>query len=313
MDHIRQDEVSLPLVFKYTWKNKYWLFATLCVSVGLAVYLSLQLPNLYRSEARIVAANETQGKAGGLSSQLSSVSALAGINLGGGGEKKSVIALEMMRSRQFFNDFAEKHQILTPLVAGFRWDIQKDQVLLDPEMYDVSAGKWIRPGIELRKAEPSMLEGYEQFMKRFNSSQDKLTGVVTVSFEFISPTLAQQWLKLYLDEINDVMRKKDIEEAESAISYLNQQIEQTQLAEVKTALFGLIEEHTKTLTMANARKEYVFKTIDPPYKPEVKSGPMRSVIVLFTAVVHCFLFVLLVMLYLLFTRNKVAQPVKEGI
>ncbi len=313
MNHIRRDEVNLQLLFQFAWRRKYWLIFTLCISVGFAVYLSLQLPNLYRSEARIVAAGETQGKAGGLSSQLSSVSALAGISLGGGGEKKSVVALEMMRSRQFFTDFAEKYQIITPLMAGYRWDIQKDEILFDPEMYDTNAGKWIRPGIELRKSEPSMLEGYENFMKRFSSSQDKLTGVITVSFEFISPTLSQKWLQLYIDEINDVMRKKDIEEAESAIRYLNQQIEETQLAEVKTTMFGLIEDHTKTLTMANARKEYVFKTIDPPYKPEVKSGPMRSVIVLLTVVVHCFLFFLVLMLYLLIARNKVAQPVNEGI
>lgn len=308
MNYSRRDEVNLQLLFQLAWKCKYWLVLTLSISVGIAVYLSLQLPNVYRSEARIVAAGESQGKAGGLSGQLSSVSALAGISLGGGGEKKSVIALETMRSRQFFSEFAAKYNIMNPLMAGYRWDMKKDEVLLDPEMIDSSSGQWIRPGIELRGAEPSMQEGYEFFMKKFSSSQDKLTGIVTVSFEFISPTLSQRWLQLYIDEINDVMRRKDIEESESAIQYLNQQIAQTQLAEVKDSMFSLIEEHTKTLTMANARKEYVFKTIDPPYKPEVKAGPMRSVIVLLTLVVHCILFFVTLMLYLLIFRSKVVQP-----
>jgi uncharacterized protein involved in exopolysaccharide biosynthesis len=304
VEKYRGDQVSLTLIFQLAWRIKVWLFLSLIISVGCAVFYSLQLPNIYRSEARIVAANETQGKASGLASQLSSVSAIAGINLGGGGEKKSVIALETMRSRQFFTYFAEKYQILTPVVAGYRWDPQSDQLLLDPELIDAETGRWIRPSVELRTAEPSMQEGYEAFVKRFGSSQDKLTGIVTVSFEFVSPKLSQAWLSLYIKEINDVMRAQDIAEAESAIKYINEQMEKTQLVEVKNLLFSLIEEHTKTLTMANARKDYVFKMIDPPYLPEVKSGPFRSVIVLLTVLVNCFLFLIFIMLYLLLFATK---------
>lgn len=304
MQKYRGDQVSLTLIFQLAWKMKIWLFLSLIISVAGAVYYSLQLPNVYRSEARIFAANESQGKAGGLASQLSSVSAIAGINLGGGGEKKSVIALETLRSRQFFTQFAEKYQLLTPIIAGYGWDPATDKLLLDPELLDPKTGRWIRPGIELRTAEPSMQEGYEAFIKRFGSSQDKLTGVVTVSFEFVSPKLAQLWLSLYIKELNDVMRAQDIAEAESAIKYINAQMDKTQLVEVKNLLFGLIEEHTKTLTMANVRTDYVFKTIDPPFLPEVKSGPFRSVIVLLTIVVHCFIFLIFIMLYVLLIANK---------
>lgn len=311
MQKYRADQVSLTLIFQLAWKGKLWLFLSLIVTVGYAVYYSLQLPNVYRSETRVFAANESQGKAGGLAGQLSSVSALAGINLGGGGEKKSVIALEMMRSRQFFAHFAEKYQVLTPIIAGYRWDRASNKLLLDPQMIDTTTGQWIRPGVELRSAEPSMQEGYEAFMKNFASSQDKLTGIVTLSFEFVSPELSQLWLSLYIKELNDVMRAQDIAEAESAIKYIHAQMDKTQLAEVRNLLFGLIEEHTKTLTMANVRKDYVFKTIDPPYQPEVKSGPFRSIIVLLTIVVHCFIFLIFIMLYVLVIAHK-TPAVKKG-
>lgn len=304
MEKYRSDQISLMLIFKLAWKLKIWLVLSLIVTVGAAVYYSLQLPNIYRSEARIIAANEVQGKSGGLASQLSSVSAIAGISLGGGGEKKSVIALEMMRSRQFFAYFAEKYQVLTPIVAGYGWDQNSDQLLLDPELFDSGTGRWIRPAIELRGAEPSMQEGYEAFTKRFGTSQDKLTGVVTVSFEFVSPKLSQLWLSLYIKELNDLMRAQDIAEAQLAIKYINEQMDKTQLVEVKNLLFGLLEEHTKTLTMANARTDYVFKTIDPPFLPEVKSGPFRSIIVLMAIVVHCFIFLIVIMLHLLLTANR---------
>jgi len=184
-------------------------------------------------------------------------------------------------------------------------------LLLDPQMIDTTTGQWIRPGVELRSAEPSMQEGYEAFMKNFASSQDKLTGIVTLSFEFVSPELSQLWLSLYIKELNDVMRAQDIAEAESAIKYIHAQMDKTQLAEVRNLLFGLIEEHTKTLTMANVRKDYVFKTIDPPYQPEVKSGPFRSIIVLLTIVVHCFIFLIFIMLYVLLIAHK-TPAVKKG-
>ncbi len=81
--------------------------------------------------------------------------------------------------------------------------------------------------------------------------------------------------------------------------------------DVKATLFSLVEEQMKTKMLANVRSEYVFKTIDPPYQPEVKSGPFRSIIVLLTIVVHCFIFLIFIMLYVLLIAHK-TPAVKKG-
>ena len=48
---------------------------------------------------------------------------------------------------------------------------------------------------------------------------------------------------------------RDIEEAEKSIAYLQQQISQTNIADLRTALYSLVEEQTKTLMLANVRDE----------------------------------------------------------
>ena len=57
--------------------------------------------------------------------------------------------------------------------------------------------------------------------------------------------------------------RQDVAEAEQAITYLNKQIENTSLAELRNVFFRLIEEQTKTIMLANVSQEYLLKTLDP--------------------------------------------------
>ena len=71
---------------------------------------------------------------------------------------------------------------------------------------------------------------------------------------------------------------KDVEEAEQAIAYLNEQIGSTSIAGLQGVFFRLIEEQTKTVMLARVSPEYMFKTIDPAVAPEEKSKPKRAMI-----------------------------------
>lgn len=111
-------------------------------------------------------------------------------------------------------------------------------------------------------------------------SQDKSSGIVKVGVEHFSPKLAKDWADKIVRTINEEMRSRELIEAERSISYLNAQISKTNLADVRTMLFSLIEEQTKTLMLANVRSEYVFQTIDPAVIAETKSKPSRALIVI---------------------------------
>ena len=83
---------------------------------------------------------------------------------------------------------------------------------------------------------------------------------------------------LVIKDLNNAIREQEIDEAESSIAYLRQQIEQTPLTELRKLFFNLIQSQTETMMLANVREEYVFKTIDPATIPEFKSEPKRALI-----------------------------------
>lgn len=300
--HNNSDQVELGQFVILMLRLKWWLIGCCTLAVALAVWFSLQLPNQYRSEATLLPANETAGKAGGLSSSLGSLGAIAGLSLGGGGEKKSQVAMQLMKSREFFAEFNKKHQLTVPLMAANGWDPATGQLRYDPEIYDITRNTWVREARELRSAEPANNEIYDEFMKRLVIFQEKQTGVITVSLEFLSPDLAQKWLQLFVTEVNEAMRRNDVKEATTTIEYLDKKLQETQVTEVRELLFSLLEENTKTLTMATVRPDYVFKLIDPPYKPDMKSGPVRSLIVL-GALFGCFMLFCIVVLSAMVLRR----------
>lgn len=47
---------------------------------------------------------------------------------------------------------------------------------------------------------------------------------------------------------------------------------------MQQVFYQLIESETRTVMLANAQREYVFKTIDPAVVPQEKSAPKRALI-----------------------------------
>ena len=134
------------------------------------------------------------------------------------------------------------------------------------------------------------------FKKIFIVNEDKASGIIKLSIEHYSPYVAKEWIDLLIKTINEEMRSRDLVEAENGINYLNKQLAQTNVADVRSMLFSLIEEQTKTVMLANVREEYVFKTIDPAIVAEKKSKPMRGLIVVSSTMLGFFIAMLLVLL-----------------
>jgi LPS O-antigen subunit length determinant protein (WzzB/FepE family) len=102
--------------------------------------------------------------------------------------------------------------------------------------------------------------------------------MVTVSVEHLSPLVAQQWVNWLVADINNEMKQRDVAEANRSKAFLQTQIQQTNVADIRTILYKLIEEQTKIIMFAEVRDEYVFKTIDPALVPEEKAKPKRALI-----------------------------------
>lgn len=275
------DEIDLRELWGAIWGGKWIIIGVTALFAIASVFYALSLPNIYKSEALLAPADtEQQGGMGALSGQFGGLASLAGINMGGGKADKTVMAIEILKSRQFFSKFAQKHNILPDLMAVESWDLNTNTVIYNEDSYSPKNGEWLRQVKLPRKAEPSMQEAKITFNSLFNVEQIAETGMVTVSLEHYSPFIAKQWVDWLVEDINLVMKFREKEEAEKSIVYLQTQIGKTNIVEQKTLLYQLIEDQAKTLMFAEVRDEYIFKTIDPALVSESKFKPKRALIVM---------------------------------
>jgi hypothetical protein len=186
----------------------------------------------------------------------------------------------LLKSKQFLSQFIQDNQLLLPLMAAKGWDLQTERFILDADVYDVNNKVWVRDVVAPKKTVPSNEEAADVLSGLLEISKDKMTGMVKLSFEHLSPILVQRWTQQLVVGVNQKIRQRDMQEAQSSLNYLSQQLQDTKVAEIRSSLAQLIEEQTKTLMLANIREEYVLKVVDPAYLPEEKVKPRRSLVVL---------------------------------
>jgi uncharacterized protein involved in exopolysaccharide biosynthesis len=298
------DEIDLRELWNAIWSGKWIIISVTAIFAIASVFYALSLPNIYKSEALLAPAqSEQQGGLGALAGQFGGLASLAGINLEGGKSDKTALAIEILKSREFFAKFVEKHNILPDLMAAKEWDLSTNSVIYDAEIYLPTNNQWVREVKPPKQAKPSMQEAKKVFDELLSVGKDKETGMVNISVEHYSPYIAKQWVDWLIQDINLNMKNRDKQEAGKSIAYLQSQIDKTTIFEHKTLLFQLIEEQTKTLMFAEVRDEYVFKTIDTASVPELKTKPKRAIIVVLGMLLGGILSVLIVLIRY-FTSNK---------
>jgi uncharacterized protein involved in exopolysaccharide biosynthesis len=290
----KDDDIDLRELCSAIWSGK-WIVCTVTALFTVAsVLFALYLPNVYKSEALLAPVAESSGLK--IPGQLGGLAALAGVNLGGaGGSDKTGLAIEIIKSREFLGRFIEKHDLFIPIMAAEGWNRGDNSLVLDTDVYDSNTKEWTRDVKPPFQPKPSLLEVHEEMLKLFAISQDKTSGMVKISMEHYSPYLVKTWVDELVKAINEEMRQRELTEAQRSIEYLNHQIKQTNIADVRTMLYSLIEEQTKTVMLANVRDEYVFKTVDPAVVAEKKAKPARALIVILAFILGSLLSIMFVL------------------
>ena len=91
------------------------------------------------------------------------------------------------------------------------------------------------------------------------------------------------------------MRQEDLRDAEKALEYLTSEVSKTSLVEIRESIYQLIQAQLETQMMAKISNDYVLKIIDPPFFPEDKSKPTRSIICVLGTIMGFLLACLLVL------------------
>src|SRR5450631_2397173 len=123
-DVYRRD-VSLLAAWSFLRRHLAIVLISVAVVTAGAVVLAFFLTPKYRAEIVISPADSPTGL-GQLGGQLGDLASLAGINIGGAGNRKSDEALEYLRSRIFTAGFINRHALL-PVLFAKRWDARLGQ------------------------------------------------------------------------------------------------------------------------------------------------------------------------------------------
>ena len=89
-----------------------------------SIAYALSLPNIYMADARLLASQQAASPVSDLTSQLGGLASIAGINLGGlqGGQDKARLAIEILRSRKFFEDYLFERVLVDAMAARMGCD-----------------------------------------------------------------------------------------------------------------------------------------------------------------------------------------------
>lgn len=272
--NILNDEIDIVAALSYLWSKKKNVAFVAFLSGVVSLCSTLFIENRYESTAILAPSDDIQNNSiGGLASKFGGIASLAGVTLPSGGISKDTVAIEMMRSWSFIEGFIRRNNISVELMAGDSWDAETRRLKINPEKYDLEKKEWKNGFWGLFKSgnaqPPSSWNQYKKFLKNLTITKNEKTGLTTIKISSVSPDVAKKWLELLVEDVNSTYKLKEIQEIKDNIKYLKNEVESTNLSEMKTIFYQLIEEQTKSYMIARSKEDYVFSVVSFPMASDV--------------------------------------------
>jgi LPS O-antigen subunit length determinant protein (WzzB/FepE family) len=273
------DEIDLRELFGVLWGNKIKIIGITAVFSVVSVIYALSVPNQYKASALLAPAQQQSGGLSGALGQLGGLASLAGVSIGGGESSEAQVAQEIMKSWSFIEGFIADNDLAAEVYAAEGWSRESNQLKFDNDVYAVKTKTWLVKNDNIgRLGPPTSWQLFKKFSEMLAVSEDKKSGLISVSIEYYSPQIAKQWLDLYISSINKHMQARQVVKVSNNIEYLEAQIEKTSITEMQEVFYTIIEEQIKSQMLAEASPDYAFVAVSPSMVPEEKSQPKRALI-----------------------------------
>ena len=290
------DEIDLRELFGVLWAGSRKIIAITAVFAFVSVIYALSLSDQYKATVLLAPAHTDSSDLSGALGQLGGLASLAGVSIGDGESSESQMAQEIMKSWSFIDVFIAENNISVEVYAAEGWSRGSNELQIDDDIYDAETKTWLVENDNTGEVgQPSSWVLFEAFSERLVVSENKKSGLVSVSIEYYSPQIAKQWLDMYVAAINAHMQQRQMEKVTNNINYLQAQIEKTSIAEMREVFYTIIAEQTKNKMMTEASPEYAFVAVSPSMVPEEKSQPERAFICIIGTLLGGILSVLLVL------------------
>lgn len=230
--------------------RRWWIIASIALfTTVLTAFAFLKTPVYRASTVLIPAGTGSDGDMKAMLGQVSGLAALAGINVGAKDDSTDE-ALAVLRSRQFTEAFINAENLMPQLF---------------PRQWDSSTKGW-KAGLE---HPPTMAEAYFYFDRKVRTiEQDKKSSLLTVQINWKDRELAAQWANQLVARLNTEMRTRATASANLSISFLQNELDSTNVVAVRDAVSRLLESQIKKRMFANVSRDYAFRVVDPAVAPD---------------------------------------------
>lgn len=271
------DDIDLSELWTILWQGRKLIIILTSFFAIISVIYALYIPNIYRSESILVARDSQE--IGGSLSQYAGLASMAGVSLPSSKGNEVTEIIEIIKSRDFIRHLLQLKDIKPLIMAAERYNSSSKGISFNPKIYDVETNTWTRKATEYQLSEPSHLEVHKMYIDNMLSiNYDKVSGIIAINIEHISPVFAKNFLDLIILEANSRKRERDINSSSEALTYLQTELSKTSLAEIKESIHQIMQSQLETQMMARINEEYGLIIIEPPFVPEEKSSPNRALI-----------------------------------
>ncbi len=307
-----EDEIDLLELWGVLWQGRWFIGLLALLSTLTAVFVSLQMTDIYKSTAVLQPTESQQGGLGKLAGLAANLP--IPVNLPGGeGKSQSIMA------------FLESRNIQERLIT--RYDLLPR---LYPDQWEPETGQWM---VEDPDERPTLAKALQRnaVAKKMETSQNDKNGLITVGWESDDPVFAKSMVERIINEAKDYLENEyetdaqrerefvelQLAKAKQELEYWERQVPSQQVpqAEIQRELlaaqtvYAELRKQLELARIAESKEVVRFKLLDSPFVPVDKSEPKRSMICALTLVASIFLAIFLVFFrqFLVNARKKCSE------
>jgi uncharacterized protein involved in exopolysaccharide biosynthesis len=259
-----RDELDFRALFAMLWRGRWFIVGVTLFFTAAAVAAVLLAPKKYTAIVVISPVSSSKGSMGGLgglASQFGGLASLAGISIGGDSSKMETLAV--LQSGELIERFVQDNNLL-PVLYAQAWDSEKKRWLVtDPESM------------------PTLWKATQYFRKIRVVTEDKRTGLYSMSITWTDPKIAAQWANALVRLTNTFLREQKIVESERNIAYLKEEADKTAMVQMRSAIYNVMESEIQTVMLAKGSEEFALRTVDRAVAPERPTTPQPTIWIAF--------------------------------
>lgn len=250
-------ELEIGQLLRGIWKGRWIIAGITAGALLLGILYVLTATRIYRAEVVMSPVGQRHDAVN--LGQLGGLAALAGLGVSSTSNSEP---LAVLKSKAFVADFITETGALSTVL-----------------------GVMSRPSIISRVLggggdEPDLQDAAEYFSREaLLVSEDKKTGLVTVTVEWPDARLAAQWANSLVVRLNAKMRQTSLAESEGNIHFLQGELQKNSVVPLQQAIGRILESEMQKLMLARGSVEFVFRVIDQAVVARKPSRPMRKLII----------------------------------